>query len=234
MLIAAASGRALAASARRGGYVPLVADFFGDQDTVATAHAHVRLPDGLAHGMRRDDVLAALERLAMAREPAGSSAAPVSRTGRSSSARSRGAGGCSATPGDRCARERPVRICAILPRLRHPSSRDVADRPADPTGWLVKRKGGAGGRHIRPRSMPMPPPGRSTSSAASRGGRYPPFSSPTAVAPWSSVSARNGRRPLRANRSATAAPFSPPRCRANVDAITEAVQRLPSHAARWA
>ena len=71
VLIAAASGRALAASARRGGYVPLVADFFGDQDTVATAHAHVRLPDGLAHGMRRDDVLAALERLAMAREPAG-------------------------------------------------------------------------------------------------------------------------------------------------------------------
>src|ERR1700750_2034444 len=71
VLIAAASGRALAASARRRGCVPLVADFFGDQDTVATAHAHVHLPDGLAHGMRCDGVLAALERLATAQEPAG-------------------------------------------------------------------------------------------------------------------------------------------------------------------
>ena len=34
VLIAAISGRALAASARRGGYVPLVADFFGDADTL--------------------------------------------------------------------------------------------------------------------------------------------------------------------------------------------------------
>ncbi len=35
VLIAATSGRALAASARRAGYRPLVADFFGDHDTIA-------------------------------------------------------------------------------------------------------------------------------------------------------------------------------------------------------
>ncbi|MGA6998581.1 MAG: tetrahydromethanopterin C1 transfer protein, partial [Pseudolabrys sp.] len=34
VLIAAASGRALAAGARRAGYVPLVVDGFGDQDTL--------------------------------------------------------------------------------------------------------------------------------------------------------------------------------------------------------
>src|SRR5215813_3574568 len=71
VLIAAASGRALAASARRGGYVPLVADFFGDQDTIAVARAHVRLCGGLAHGMRSDGVLDALESLATNEEPAG-------------------------------------------------------------------------------------------------------------------------------------------------------------------
>src|SRR4029078_4998160 len=71
VLIAAASGRALAASARRGGYAPLVADFFGDEDTAASSAAHVRLDYGLARGMRYDTVIAALESLARAREPAG-------------------------------------------------------------------------------------------------------------------------------------------------------------------
>src|ERR1700745_3302282 len=71
VLIAAASGRALAASARRGGFVPLVADFFGDQDTIAVAAAHVRLRDGLERGMRSDNILPALESLAARQEPAG-------------------------------------------------------------------------------------------------------------------------------------------------------------------
>ena len=71
MLIAAASGRALAASARRGGYAPLVADFFGDEDTAAAAEAHIRLDHGLACGMSSGVVIAALESLAAPREPAG-------------------------------------------------------------------------------------------------------------------------------------------------------------------
>jgi len=71
VLIAAASGRALAASALRGGYAPLVADFFGDADTAAAAEAHIRLDQGLACGMRSDTVIAALESLARSREPAG-------------------------------------------------------------------------------------------------------------------------------------------------------------------
>jgi uncharacterized protein len=150
VLIAAASGRALAASARRGGYVPLVADFFGDEDTVATAHAHVRLPDRLAHGIRGDGVLAALERLATGRAPAG----VVCGTG---------------------FEDRPELIAAIAQRWRlFGNGADVVARakdplafaqlcrdcgiphpdlslaaPADPTGWLVKRRGGAGGSHIR-------------------------------------------------------------------------------------
>src|ERR1700738_4009370 len=71
VLIVAAPGRALAASARRAGYLPLVADYFGDDDTVALAHAHARLDGGLTHGMRRTQVLEALRQLAGTSAPVG-------------------------------------------------------------------------------------------------------------------------------------------------------------------
>jgi predicted ATP-grasp superfamily ATP-dependent carboligase len=153
VLIAAASGRALAASACRAGYAPLVADFFGDQDTLAAAEAHVRLTDGLARGMRSDCVLAALECLAAARAPAGL----VCGTG---------------------FEDRPELLAAIAQRWRlfgnapdviarakdplafaqlcrdcdipHPET--SLARPTDPAGWLAKRQGGSGGQHIRPAS----------------------------------------------------------------------------------
>ena len=150
VLIAAASGRALAASARRGGYVPLVADFFGDHDTVATAHAHVRLPDGLARGMRGDGVLAALERLATARAPAG----VVCGTGFEDRPELIGAIArrwrLFGNGADVVARAKDPLAFAQLCRdcgIAHPDLSLAA--PADPSGWLVKRKGGAGGRHIR-------------------------------------------------------------------------------------
>jgi uncharacterized protein len=150
VLIAAASGRALAASARRGGYVPLVADFFGDQDTVATAHAHVRFPDGLAHGMPCDGVLNALERLATAREPAGivcgtgfedrpQLIAAIARRWRLFG----NSADVVARAKDPLAFEKLCRDCGVP----HPDLSLAA--PADPSGWLVKRKGGAGGSHIR-------------------------------------------------------------------------------------
>src|SRR5262245_35733489 len=70
-LIVAASGRALAASARHGGFIPLVADFFGDQDTIALSHAHRRLPSGLQSGMQSGEVLEALAALALVAPPIG-------------------------------------------------------------------------------------------------------------------------------------------------------------------
>src|SRR5262245_36443566 len=71
VLIVAASGRALAASARRGGFNPLVADFFADQDTVAVAHACRRLDSGWRNGMQAREVLDALTALAAGRHPVG-------------------------------------------------------------------------------------------------------------------------------------------------------------------
>src|SRR5262249_5775648 len=69
VLIAAASGRALAASARRAGYVPLVADGFGDQDTLAAAASHVRVDFG--RPIDGDRLITALQTLANSRDCAG-------------------------------------------------------------------------------------------------------------------------------------------------------------------
>src|ERR671924_99661 len=71
VLIAAVSGRALAASARRAGFVPLVADCFGDDDTLALSHAHVRLRLDSTRGIDSEELLWALQRLAEPHRPLG-------------------------------------------------------------------------------------------------------------------------------------------------------------------
>jgi predicted ATP-grasp superfamily ATP-dependent carboligase len=149
-LIVAASGRALAASARRGGLVPLVADYFGDQDTLASAQAHRRIAAGLANGMEPDAVLAALAALADGAEPEGI----VCGTGFEDRP------DLLATIGQRwrivgntaeVVRQvkHPVQWAALcrMCGLSHPQV--TLDRPADGAGWLMKRQGGAGGSHIR-------------------------------------------------------------------------------------
>jgi predicted ATP-grasp superfamily ATP-dependent carboligase len=149
VLIVAASGRALAASARRGGYEPLVADFFGDQDTIAVAAAHVRLCDGLERGMRHDNVLPALESLAARREPTGI----VCGTGfedrpeliDSITRRWTLLG----NPPEVVARAKnPLGLSELCcgNGIAHPHI--SFSPPSDPINWLRKRKGGAGGQHI--------------------------------------------------------------------------------------
>src|ERR1700756_678966 len=150
VLTAAASGRALAASARRGGFVPLVADFFGDQDTIAVAAAHVRLCDGLERGMRRYNILPALESLAARQKPTGI----VYGTGFEDrpeligSIRRRWK--LLGNPSEVVARAKDPLGLSKLCRgngIVHP---DISfSPPSDPINWLRKRKGGAGGQHIR-------------------------------------------------------------------------------------
>ena len=50
ILIAALSARALAEAARRAGFVPLVVDCFGDEDTRAAAAGYRQLPHALTRG----------------------------------------------------------------------------------------------------------------------------------------------------------------------------------------
>ncbi|HEY8246312.1 MAG TPA: aldehyde oxidase, partial [Hyphomicrobium sp.] len=59
VLIAALSGRGLAASARRAGYLPLVADAFGDSDTAEHAAVARCVTDAARIGFRAKPVFAA-------------------------------------------------------------------------------------------------------------------------------------------------------------------------------
>jgi uncharacterized protein len=148
VLIAAASGRALAASARRGGYVPLVADGFGDQDTIAAAAAHIRV--SFARPIHGDRFITALQTLADSRNCVGI----VCGSGFEDRA------DLLTTIGQRwpllgnnpetIARAKdPIRFAARCREagIAHPETSLVP--PPDVEGWLVKRIGGAGGWHIR-------------------------------------------------------------------------------------
>jgi predicted ATP-grasp superfamily ATP-dependent carboligase len=151
LLIAAASGRALAASARRGGYVPLVADFFGDQDTAELAEDHVRLGSGLARGMTREELFPALDRLAAGRRPLGI----VCGTGFEDRpdllkeiARRWTLFGT--TPEAVARIKDPTELVELCRSARIPHPETTRAPPGDPAGWLAKREGGAGGRHVIP------------------------------------------------------------------------------------
>jgi len=149
VVIVAASGRALAASARRAGYAPLVVDWFGDADTLAYAEAHGRI-DGLAHGFTRDALDAALANVIGARAPCGivvgtgfedrpeliahlAQRLPIVGNAAETIAVLKDPQALASLCGD----------CGIA----HPEI--ALTRPADPQGWLAKRIGGAGGSHIR-------------------------------------------------------------------------------------
>jgi predicted ATP-grasp superfamily ATP-dependent carboligase len=151
VLIAAASGRALANSARRAGYAPLVVDFFGDQDTITAASGHLQLRPDERFGMDPDALLAALETLAAGRDPCG----VVWGTGFEDRP------GLLARIAERwvllgnhpesVARVKNPTALAELCRcceISHPKISLVA--PENWGGWLAKRIGGAGGTHIRP------------------------------------------------------------------------------------
>jgi predicted ATP-grasp superfamily ATP-dependent carboligase len=149
VLIAAASGRALAQSARRGGYLPLVADFFADQDTAALAHAVVRIEHGLARGMGEARLLAACDTLARSRQPIGVVCGTgfedrpqlLARLGE----RWRLLGN---DPQTVTTVKDPGVFAALCRACDVPHPDTLASPPREPGGWLAKRAGGAGGSHI--------------------------------------------------------------------------------------
>jgi predicted ATP-grasp superfamily ATP-dependent carboligase len=158
ILIAAISGRALAASARCAGYLPLVTDFFGDQDTLRVAHAHIRLGGELARGFEEQALFGALTELSERHRPLGI----VCGTGfedrtellRGIAQRWRLFGNDAETVARIKSPEFFAKVCDAS---GIPSPRLSLVRPARPADWLVKRRGGAGGAHIRPALRPDRP-----------------------------------------------------------------------------
>jgi predicted ATP-grasp superfamily ATP-dependent carboligase len=149
VVIIAASGRALAASARRGGYVPLVVDWFGDADTCALSAAHVCLENGLARGMTADALDAALSVVTKDCQPLGI----VCGTGFEDRpellehlAQHWRIFGCSAET-VRLVKD-PEAFASLCHDCAVPHPEISHARPADTAGWLAKRKGGAGGSHV--------------------------------------------------------------------------------------
>jgi uncharacterized protein len=149
-LIVAVTGRALAASAARAGHSVVVLDCFADRDTrevasecravarpgtlrfdqraLLAAAGLLASPDqssGLVFGAGFEGRTELLARLAAGRSLLGNSPAVVKRV------------------------RDPRRFFPLLDRLgiRHPQVRFT--RPADPTGWLEKSPGGAGGAQVR-------------------------------------------------------------------------------------
>jgi predicted ATP-grasp superfamily ATP-dependent carboligase len=158
ILVVGVTGRALAASAARGGHPVVILDYFADRDTCALAFAcrSVVSPRGLRFDRRR--LLAAAEELA----PPAQSAGLVYGSGFEGriALLSRLASGrrlFGNTPEVVAAVRDPARFFPLLDRLgiHHPEVRFLP--PADPLGWLVKQPGGAGGAHVRPADRP---PGR--------------------------------------------------------------------------
>ncbi|AWN46737.1 tetrahydromethanopterin C1 transfer protein [Methylobacterium terrae] len=161
VLIAAQSGRALAAAARRAGYRPFVADLFGDEDTRALAAGYRRVPGRLGAGPGPQGVEAALAALAA---EAGDAIGLVLGSG------FEGAPGLmrrlagrhallGASPTAVAGLKDPGRFAALCRRLAIPHP-EIAPAPVpDPEGWLIKRRGASGGGHIRPAGPGRLPPG---------------------------------------------------------------------------
>ena len=151
VLIAGFSARALAASARRAGYQPLVADVFGDEDTRAAAFAYRGLTLDFEHGIHAEELMTALEALAAVAPPIGIVCASGFEDRPALLAALAERWRLIGNPADLIARLKDPEAFAALCQahgIAHPPTRPTP--PPDPAGWLVKRRGGAGGAHIHP------------------------------------------------------------------------------------
>jgi predicted ATP-grasp superfamily ATP-dependent carboligase len=149
-LLVSASGRALAAMARRAGVRSVVLDLFADQDTAACCDAvrcvrsdrqlrfHAgRLLEGaaalaprdasagLVFGSGLEGRVGLLARLARGRRLFGNVPETVARL------------------------KRPETLLPLLDALAIRTPDTSVEAPPDPRGWLVKHAGGAGGFHVR-------------------------------------------------------------------------------------
>jgi predicted ATP-grasp superfamily ATP-dependent carboligase len=151
VLIAAVSGRALAASARRAGFAPLVVDRFGDVDLRDVAEASVVIEGGPADPFEAGPLVEALAALeGRSPEPplglvlgAGFEPTPDLVDLLAGRWRLLGCG-----PEAVRASKDPLgfaRLCR-LQGVPHPPV--ATDPPGDPAGWLVKSAGGSGGLHV--------------------------------------------------------------------------------------
>jgi predicted ATP-grasp superfamily ATP-dependent carboligase len=147
ILVAALSGRALAAAARRADEAVIVADFFGDLDTTALG-PWLPLGTDFARGVERDGVRALAATLPRGVEGvaygAGFEREPELLRELASIAPLIGN-----PPEVVAAVKNPHAFARLLGEVGLPHPR-IADSPSPDRKWLRKQSGGTGGTHIRP------------------------------------------------------------------------------------
>jgi predicted ATP-grasp superfamily ATP-dependent carboligase len=129
--------------------LPLVADFFGDQDTIAAAHAHVPLRTSLAQGFREQDLACALEHLAERHAPIGIVCGTGFEDRPQVLAQLEQRWRLFGNSADTVARVKDPEFFAELCRecdVAHP--RVTLSPPAAREAFLAKRRGGSGGAHV--------------------------------------------------------------------------------------
>jgi len=152
ILIAAQSGRALAAAARRAGLRPFVVDLFGDTDTRALASGYRKAKGRFGLDVSGPSLLTLLDELA---REAGSPQGIVLGSGFEANPdliatiqlHYRLFGSSAETV--RTVKD-PVQLSSLTSRLGIPHPPVRFEPTADPEAWLVKRAGGSGGGHVRP------------------------------------------------------------------------------------
>lgn len=154
LVVAGISARALAEAARRSGFLPYAADLFADTDLRRAAQRFAKIEGDPARGFEAGPFHAALEALfAAARAETGApalglvygsgmEAAPEALLG---PFRERILGNPPALVAALKDPERFARLAQSL-GLPHPP---LSPGPAPGPSWLVKRRGGAGGGHVR-------------------------------------------------------------------------------------
>lgn len=149
VLIVALSGRALAQSARRAGFVPIVLDRFADLDTREVAELALRITPGRAGPLAAGPLSRAARIFAPPPIPLLVGGGLEGRLGvLKALARGRELLG---NPPELVARAvDPFALQELCRALEVPFPETRADRPPDRAGWLVKRKGAGGGWHVRP------------------------------------------------------------------------------------
>ncbi|MEQ8823618.1 MAG: ATP-grasp domain-containing protein [Filomicrobium sp.] len=147
----------MAQAAQRAGFTPLVVDCFGDVDTRAAAGAVETLPDALRRGFEANPLAVALERLCnLSGNSEQASDVPDLVLGPGFEDRPKlvealgekfKLAGCGSRSIERS--KDPNAFFGLLKDegILHPET--VIERPAHAVGWLSKRTGGCGGRHIR-------------------------------------------------------------------------------------
>ncbi|MCI0598336.1 MAG: ATP-grasp domain-containing protein [Beijerinckiaceae bacterium] len=151
ILIAAASGRALAQAARRAGYRPLVADFFDDADTRELCAANVLVEAGLETGFSVETLIPALESLTGHEAPCGLvyGAGFEDRPELLEALSTRWTLLGNSPEAVRRVKD-PQRLAGLCASLRIPHPEVTMRLPAGHRHWLAKRAGGSGGTHVAP------------------------------------------------------------------------------------